>query len=57
MDIATKLMKNINKEMMLSEIKRNGLRTIFDPEESISPNKKDLSDKLGRALEKNELIH
>jgi len=49
-------MNNVNKNMMLNEIKTNGHGTIFD-EQISSPIKQDLSDKLGRALEKNEVIH
>ena len=56
MDIAIKLMNNVNKNMMLNEIKTNGHGTIFD-EHISSPVKQDLSDKLGRALERNEVIH
>ena len=44
--------------MLHNEINHCGQHTIFDNQDKhLSPNKKDLSDKLGRALEKNEEIH
>jgi hypothetical protein len=44
--------------MMIDEIQTNGLQTIFDENKQISsPVRKDLGEKLVKALEKNEIIH
>jgi len=51
-------MNNVNKNMMLNEIKTHGMSTIFDsPDQKKKKFRKDLSEKLERALEKNEVIH
>jgi hypothetical protein len=51
-------MNNVNKNMMLNEIKTHGMNTIFDsPDPKNKKIRNDLSEKLERALEKNEVIH